>query len=371
MKLDAVLRASQRATPFRAEQQSPISFFEFWPAWLFYTPVVVHWIALGLRYRDMLLPTAANPGIEAGGLCGESKTDILDQAGSFARTLIAPYTSVETHRWNPEADRAAAEAALEQAGIAYPCIAKPDIGCNGKGVRVIADRHDLLRYFSAFPRGRRVMLQALVPEEGEAGIFYMREPGERQGRITSVTLKYPPVVLGDGQSSLEQLILADPRAGRVPHLFLPRLAHRLHEVPPKGARVRLVFVGNHCQGSVFRNGTGEVTPALTACIDRIAQDLPDFYFGRIDVRFASLNALRRCEGFRIIEINGAGSEATHIWDPATTLPEAWRAQFFHYGMAFRIGAANRARGHRPTGLRTIYRLWRLQKRLMAAYPLAD
>ena len=61
MKLDAVLRASQRATPFRAEQQSPVSFFEFWPAWLFYTPVVVHWIALGLRYRDMLLPTAANP----------------------------------------------------------------------------------------------------------------------------------------------------------------------------------------------------------------------------------------------------------------------------------------------------------------------
>ncbi len=90
MKLDAVLRASQRATPFRAEQQSPVSFFEFWPAWLFYTPVVVHWIALGLRYRDMLLPTAANPRIEAGGLCGESKTDILDQAGPFARGADRP-----------------------------------------------------------------------------------------------------------------------------------------------------------------------------------------------------------------------------------------------------------------------------------------
>ena len=119
----------------------------------------------------------------------------------------------------------------------------------------------------------------------------------------------------------------------------------------------------------YKLPAGHLKPAGEAEI--IAQDLPDFYFGRIDVRFASLNALRRCEGFRIIEINGAGSEATHIWDPATTLPEAWRVQFFHYGMAFRIGAANRARGHRPTGLRTIYRLWRLQKRLMAAYPLAD
>ena len=84
------------------------------------------------------------------------------------------------------------------------------------------------------------------------------------------------------------------------------------------------------------------------------------------MRFASLPALARGEGFRIIEINGAGSEATHIWDPRTTLRDAWRAQFFHYGAAFRIGAANRARGHGRCGVRAMYRLWRRQKRLMAA-----
>jgi hypothetical protein len=89
------------------------------------------------------------------------------------------------------------------------------------------------------------------------------------------------------------------------------------------------------------------------------------------VRFASLSDLLRGEGFRIIEINGAGSEATHIWDPRTTLRDAWRAQFFHYRAAFRIGAANRARGHRPSGLGSVFRLWRRQKRLMAAYPMND
>ncbi|MBV8399243.1 MAG: D-alanine--D-alanine ligase [Acetobacteraceae bacterium] len=338
---------------------------------MFYTPVVAHWIALGLRYGDVLLPTAANPRIEAGGLCGESKIAILDQVGPEGRGLIAPYTSVLTSNEDRKADIEAAEAAMAGAGLTYPLIAKPDIGCNGNGVRVLSGRDELVAYLSVFPRGQRVMLQQLVRDEGEAGIFYIRFPDETEGRITSITLKSPPLVIGNGRSTLEQLILADPRAGRVSHLYLPRLADRLREIPAQGVRVPLVFVGNHCKGSIFYDGTGEVTPALTSSIDRIAKAIPEFFFGRFDVRFSSRRALRRGEGFRIIEINGVGSEPTHIWDARTTLREAWRAQFYHYGMAFRIGSANRARGYRPTPVLEVLRLWRLQKRLMAAYPSND
>jgi hypothetical protein len=110
---------------------------------------------------------------------------------------------------------------------------------------------------------------------------------------------------------------------------------------------------------------------LTTRIDALAQSMPEFHFGRIDVRFESSQALARGEGFRVIEINGAGSEATHVWDPSTRLLDAWRAQFFHYDAAFRIGAANRARGFRPAGLTAMWRDWRRQKRLMAAYPIND
>ncbi|MFT9216834.1 MAG: D-alanine--D-alanine ligase, partial [Acetobacter malorum] len=59
---------------------SPLSSFEFWPGWAFYTPVVIYWILLGIRYGDFSTPTAANPRIETGGLCGESKSGILDMA---------------------------------------------------------------------------------------------------------------------------------------------------------------------------------------------------------------------------------------------------------------------------------------------------
>ncbi len=366
MKLEAALRAA----PKRGRRDKPVSFFEFWPGWLFYTPVVLHWMALGIRHRGMLLPTAANPFITGGGLCGESKTAILDQVAGEARRLLVPYTSMVTGA-DPDIDLGLAEQALAGAGLAFPLVAKPDIGCNGTGVRLVHNREGLARYLREFPRMRRVVFQAFAPEIGEAGLFYVRPPGATCGRITSVTFKHAPTVVGDGRRTLRDLILADARAGRVPHLYLPRLADRLDTVPAASERVQLVFVGNHCKGSVFEDGRGEATDALAAVVEQVAQALPEFHFGRIDVRFSSRAALRRGEGLRIIEINGVGSEATHIWDRSTTLLDAWRTQFQHYGAAFRIGAANRARGYRSSGFMETLRLWRLQKRLLRSYPLND
>ena len=367
MKLDAALHLARVS----ALGDNALSYFEFWPNWLFYTPVVIYWMALGLRYGDFSLPTAANPNIPTGGLCGESKLDILNQVGATAVDLIARAIGCFRTANAPSVDAAAIERDMTDAGLDYPVVAKPDIGCNGSGVRLLIGSSDLVRYIAAFPAWERIVLQAYVTYPHEAGLFYVRLPGESRGRITSITLKHPPTVTGDGRSTLEQLIRADTRASRVPHLYLERLRARLAEVPPQGASVRLVFVGNHCKGSIFEDGRRLATPALTDAIERLVQAMPEFHFGRIDVRFASIAALCQGEGFRVIEINGAGSEATHVWDRRTTLREAWRAQFFHYGAAFRIGAANRARGFRTSGVATMYRYWKNQRRLMASYPMND
>lgn len=357
------------ALPWRrrlaARAAAPVSHFEFWPGWLFYTPIVAQWVLLGLRYGDFSLPTAANPRIEVGGLCGESKSAILDQIAPAQRDLVAPYVCL------PATDAAAAEAAMASAGLTWPVIAKPDIGCNGTGVRLLADRAALERYLREYPPGAPLVLQHFVTDEGEAGIFYVRHPDEAQGRITSLTFKQPPVVVGDGRSTLEALVLADPRAGLIPEMYLPRLGARRSDVPAAGERVRLVLVGNHCKGSIFHDGSGEITAALTRRIDAFLRALPDFHFGRIDVRFASVAALRRGEGFTVIEINGVGSEATHVWDARARLLDAWVDQLRHYRLAFAIGRAMRARGHRPSGIRAMYRHFRLQRRLMASYPAYD
>lgn len=351
--------------------RSPVSFFEFWPGWLFYAPVVVFWILKSIRYRSLTLPALANPRIDAGGICGESKNAILGQAGPFARRWIAPFSALTTSGHLEGDDLARAEAAMARDGLNYPLVAKPDMSCNGVGVRVIENGAALARYLAGFPRAAALQLQALVSYEGEAGIFYIRHPDEPTGRITSVTLKFPPIVTGDGAANVRALIAADPRLNAISHLLLPRLGAKAGYIPKAGEAVRLVFVGNHCRGSTFKDGLDIVTPALAARIEDIVRDMPEMYFTRIDLRYESLESLRNGERFQIIEFNGSGSEATNIWDPQMTIRKAYATQFFHYGESFRIGAAIRRRGLRPTGFLRLFALWRHQKRLMAAYPAND
>ena len=355
----------------RSTQKSPVSFFEFWPNWLFYIPVVTFWVLNAIRYRSITLPSLANPRINAGGICGESKNAILDLAGPAARAWVADYTALTVSGHADGKDLCRALAAMAQAGLSFPVVAKPDMSCNGVGVRVVRDESELGAYLAAFPRGAELQLQSLVTYEGEAGIFYIRHPGERTGRITSVTLKYAPTVVGDGRRDVKTLIAADDRLNAISHLLLPKLGAKAASIPAAGERVGLVFVGNHCRGSTFKDGLSIVTPALTARIDEIMQDMPDVYFSRIDLRYSDIEALREGLDFKIIEFNGSGSEATHIWDPEMTLRRAYEDQFFHYGEFFRIGAKIRATGLKPIGPLKLLALWQHQKRLMRAYPAND
>ena len=129
MNHDALAAALAAPLP-RGRDVSP---FEFLPGWLAYGPIVAQWIALGIRYGDLSLPTAANPGITTGGLCGESKSAILDQLAGDVRCWIAPYAILVTG----DGDLARAHAALDSAGLELPLVVKPDIGCNGAGVRLV------------------------------------------------------------------------------------------------------------------------------------------------------------------------------------------------------------------------------------------
>ena len=347
-----------------AERTRITSIFEFWPGWLFYTPVVLHWLYLGIKYRSMCLATSANPNIESGGLCGESKGAILDQVGSAQRSWIAKYARLTTG----QNDLERTETLMAELELDYPIVVKPDIGCHGAGVRLIGDRTTLDLVLKDFPRDIDLLVQEYIAYEGEAGAFYVRVPGAPP-RITSLTIKHAPAIEGDGHSTIKQLITADPRAGKISHLYFARLQDRLTDVLPAGQRMALVFTGNHCKGSVFQDGRDEITAALTARIDEICGSMPLFHFGRVDLRFKTIGSLRRGTDFRIIEINGVGSEATHIWDPTTALREAYKAQFEHYKLAFTIGDRMRQAGYRPTSPIELLRLWRRQTRLISSYPI--
>ncbi len=350
------------------EPAPPLSHFEFWPARLFYLPVWI-WVAwLSLRHGSVRMPLVANPHFPAGGLFGESKADILDLVPGTARDWVAPYICMVRGTGDPEADADAALAALSAADLALPVVAKPDLGCRGAGVRPVHSRAELVAYLAAFPVGERLLLQRLIDVEGEAGVFYVRLPGEEKGQILSLTLKYFPHVIGNGISTLGELIAADPRAGKVEHLYRARHADRLHTVLPKGEAFRLAFAGSHSRGAIFRDGTHLVTEAMRARFDAVASAIPEFWFGRFDVRFAEFEAFKCGEGFTILEANGAGAEATHIWDSRVRLSDAYRSLFRQFSLLWEVGARNRKRGFHPESLGTFLARWRHEKRITSAYP---
>lgn len=343
----------------------PRSALERMPKWLICVPLTLQWLWLSLRHGSSTLPSVANPAITAGGLVGEGKLEYFQAMGPVARAATAAHCAI------PPALRQAMPAvrqAMASAGINFPLIAKPDLGMCGFGVRLIANEEALSRYFAAFPVDQVVVLQQYLPWDGEAGIFYARQPDELRGRIIGLALRYFPSVTGDGTSSIAQLMAADPRAQRL----LNRADHEFEQdtrvVPAPGQVVRLATVGSTRVGGLYRNGERWITPVLTAAIDAMARDMPDFYVGRFDVRFASLAELAQGQAFKTMEVNGAGSEAIQAWDPDMPLLQAFRTIFTKQALLFAIGAANRRRGHRPIGLLRLAQLHGAQLALLKRYP---
>ena len=340
------------------------AFLEKLPKWAIVILPVAHWLLMSLRHRALVLPSVANPRITSGGLVGEGKLEYFGIMGPKARAATAPHGSFIV-----SADSAIEDAAqcMQQARLGYPLIAKPDIGWCGFGVRRIDTQPELAAYLAAFPCGERLLLQRYVADEGEAGIFYVRPPGAACGQLLGLALRYFPQVTGDGERTIGELIAADTR--------LSRLGDPLHRspidtsrLPAHGEVVRLATIGSSRVGALYRNGNALITPQLSAAIEAIAADMDEFHFGRFDVRYASAAALMRGEGFTIIEVNGAGSEAIEAWDPGTRPVAALRMILAKQALLFRIAAANRRRGFAPIGLRALARLHLKQQKLIPLYP---
>ena len=74
---------------------------------------------------------------------------------------------------------------------------------------------------------------------------------------------------------------------------------------------------------------------------------------------------------KIVEINGAGGEATSIWDSSTSLGSAYQTLIRQWAMLFRIGALKRVKGFRPVNIATLFRQYRLEQKLSRLYPLTE
>lgn len=338
------------------------------PKWLLCLPIAIQWIFLGLRYRSLTLPASANPTIPSGGLVGEGKLDYFNGMGHLARAATARYLAIST-RCVPS--RAELQQMMLDSGLGFPVIVKPDLGLCGFGIRRVADLGELRSYLTAFPKDETVLLQEYLPQDGEAGIFYTRSPDTDRGSIIGLALRYFPRVTGDGAQSLDSLARADPRVRRLLSSPGHEPLSNASQIPAAGQVVRLATIGSTRVGGLYCDGAALITPQLSAAIDAIARDMPQFHFGRFDVRFDSADELAAGRAFTIMEVNGAGSEAIHAWDPEIGLIKGLQIIFAKQRTLFAIGAAMRARGFKPTGVLALARLNRRQRRLIAAYPRSN
>jgi hypothetical protein len=353
-------RAAALVLPVVRQRVSRLARWELWPAWFFYAPVAA-WVAiLAVRHRSLTVLTACNPGIPDGGFVGESKFEIL--------TLLpedATLPAVRLSQQHSSRDLSSALAAMRRQRWSFPVVVKPDVGQRGAGVRLIGDRIQLGDYLAR--SSGDLLLQRHHPGPYEAGVFYYRFPGERHGRIFSITDKHFPIVVGDGRSTLAQLVAAHPRYRLQAALFLRRHHGQRDRILPEGERFQLAFAGNHAQGTTFRDGRHLLTPALERRVDDISRSIPGFFIGRFDVRYSSVEGFMAGDDLAIVELNGATAESTNIYDPETPVIDAYRTLFRQWSLVFAIGAANRRRGVTPT---RIGRLLQLTLAHLKSGPLA-
>jgi hypothetical protein len=243
---------------------------------------------------------------------------------------------------------------MDRHRLGFPIILKPDRGERGRGVELIRDAARLERRLRVDPTA--LILQEFVPGL-EFGVFYVREPGATQGKLLSINGKQMMKLTGDGQRTLEQLILDDDRAVRLAEVHFEYHAENLYEVPADGESIHLVEVGAHARGTIFLDRRDLMSEALCTRMDEIANAFPGFHFGRFDLRVPNEQALREGRELRILELNGLTAEVAHIYDPGNSLFSAWRDIMQQWRLAFAIAAANRRAGARPSSWGEILSDW--------------
>ncbi|MFH7018843.1 D-alanine--D-alanine ligase [Flavobacterium sp. FlaQc-47] len=308
--------------------------WEYWPFQVLYLPIYFLWAYYAIRARSVFFFNASNPKIKNGGFIMESKKQIYDllPVKCYPKTILIP----ENSPLNIIVDQ------LVDKQIYFPVIAKPDIGLRGSGVKKIKTIAELKKY--AEKANFDFLVQDLIEFKNEVGIFYVRHPLEESGKITGIVCKEFLIVTGDGKSTIEELIKKTPRFQLQFDVLKEEYGTQLNQILQKDETLNLVPFGNHARGAKFLDGSHLITPKLTMMINEIASQIPEFYFGRFDIMYNTFEELEQGVNFQIVELNGAASEPTHIYDPKHSVWFAWKELARHITYMYEISVENHKKG---------------------------
>ncbi|MBL7726095.1 MAG: hypothetical protein JNM68_00340, partial [Dinghuibacter sp.] len=232
---------------------------------------------------------------------------------------------------------------IQEAGFRYPFVVKPDHGMMGLLFRIIEREEQLATYHKVCPV--QYSVQSFSDYPVELSIFYYRFPGERSGTVSGFIMKEYLQVKGDGKTTLKNLILENPKANGRMEEMESRHGYNFDLVLKKGEPYLLSYAGNHNRGARFINLHREIDAPLVAFCDALSNEENKFYYGRFDVKCASVEELKQGRNYMILEFNGAGAEPNHIYDCGMSLFGAYREILKHWKVLYRISRHNHRNGY--------------------------
>ncbi len=317
--------------------------WEYWPMYVFNIPILFIWLWNALRCRDLFFFTSTNPGIPTGGFFGESKSDILGK--------IPDGYKVKSILWKGPVSESDVEKLFDESGLSFPIIAKPEVGERGWLIVKINSLEELKQHI----RHHLIdfILQPFITADIEVSIMVYRYPAGIEADVSSICLKEFLHILGDGRSTMEELILAQDRAVLQYEKLAAKYGHRFDEVLRSGEYLLMEPIGNHCRGTKFINANAQIDDSIRGVMTGILRTMPGLYYGRFDMKIDSWESLRAGKGIYILEFNGTSSDPAHIYDPSYSLIRAYKDMAFHWGIMARIARQNKRAGIKSVGIKQI------------------
>ena len=228
---------------------------------------------------------------------------------------------------------------LHSHSFSYPFIVKPDIGMEGILFRKIDNEAHLEMYHRNMPVD--YMIQEFVNYPLEIGLFYYRHPQKKSGVISALFCKKFPSLTGDGVSTIKEILEKDQPETVTELLKLD--STELDKVLEKDESMNLSFVGNRYHGSTFHDLSENIDEELLKLFDSISHK-SQFYYGRYDIKCASIDNLKKGINFSILEFNGAGSIPNHIYTNKYSIWQAYKEIAKHWKVLYKISLYNHQQG---------------------------
>ena len=312
-----------------------ITHWETWPYRVKYIPLIPAWLWYCLRSGTFWFFTPSNPSLAFGGFEGEGKKEMYEQLppGTYPKSIyISPSLSVDE-----------VEKQIIINHFKYPFAVKPDVGTMGFMFRKIDSVEQLRNYHEKMPAD--YIIQELITYPLEVSVFYYRFPNKQKGTITGFLKKEFLEVIGDGKSTLLQLIENYERVQFRKEEMKAKHAHTLNEIIPDGEIYILSHALNLSRGSKLVSLAHQIDERLLNVFDDLSNYTKHFYYGRYDIKCTSVEDLKQGKNYSILEYNGSGAEPHHAYGNGNTLLQAQKIFLYHWKILYQISKYNDKHGY--------------------------